>query len=266
MKSLFWHMDAGSLDGHLEDVSEVPLQWEPSTTDSVRSGIPFNLTHLLRHAVLLSVMHSVFILCWCDDWFLFDLPDWIIPCWCRQELCSACGGGSLRRLVREQRRVAKLTSWCHILSIRLRSRMIRCLSFPSISWNRGTNCLSRLLQSALIFSSIPRELLHVYVFVLQLSQPHLFKFSAFLSPSRKKSNLHTHLMCDTLASQLDSRSQWINVHHHYPWCETALFVAHPFISSNHLIWFLPAVRVRWRQQTRQTSRRLFHLLDSQNCW
>lgn len=171
--------------------------WGPTTvTDQHNSDFfcsgSFNLAHLLRRAAPLSVMHSVFIRC--DDRFLFDLPDWIIPCWYSQGLRSAYGGGSSRRLVREQWRVTKLTCWCHIVSV----RTMRWLSFPSISWNRGASCISpsHLLQSALIFSSIPRELLHVYVFVLQLSWPHLLKFAACL-PSRKNA-IYTHAWCVTL--------------------------------------------------------------------
>lgn len=72
-----------------------------------------------------------------------------------------------------------------------------------------TQVLLSFTSPSVIFSSIPRERLHVYLYVLQLSQPHLFKFSAFQPPSWRNA-IYTRLTCDTRASQLDGRAQSLN--------------------------------------------------------
>lgn len=118
-------------------------------------------------------------------------------------------------------RQAELTSWCHNLSVRLQPecRVMCCLYLPSISFqgggggNRKASCISPsiLLQSSLIFSSIPTESLHVYSYVLHLSLFFFFKFSAFSIPRWGNAiSTHTRLMCYTPASQLHSRSQSLN--------------------------------------------------------
>lgn len=86
-----------------------------NNSDSVHSEIPFNLSHLLLRAVLLSFMRSVFILCRYDDRFLFDQHDRIIPCWCSRE---PCGGGSSRGLALVAAPCqSELTSQCRDLSV-----------------------------------------------------------------------------------------------------------------------------------------------------
>lgn len=99
----------------------------------------------------------------------------------------------------------------------VQSDVLPLLAFNQLSGrgggNRKASCISPsiLLQSSLIFSSIPTESLHVYSYVLHLSLFFFFKFSAFSIPRWGNAiSTHTRLMCYTPASQLHSRSQSLN--------------------------------------------------------
>lgn len=218
-KSLFWHMDAGSLDGHLEDVSEVPLQWEPSTT----------LTPSTQEFLLIWLIYSGLLFCSqsCTAYLSFAgvmIDSFLIFL---TELFPADAARSFAVHVEEDARGAWSESsavspnsppdvtfypsdcsaeWCDV-SVSLRSAGTEARAASHICFSQHSS-FHLFPESFSIFTCLFCNC-HNLIF---LSSLH------FCPQAGKKYNLHTRLMCDTSASQLDSRSRWINVHCHYPWC------------------------------------------------
>lgn len=156
---------------HAGPCHDVPPQWQPGTTlDFVHSEIPFNLSHLLLGAILLSDVRMMI------DSSLISLKEWF----------PAGAAGSFVVRAEEEglgglgQGAVLIVSWCHHLSVSWAHSRAVSTFLQSASGNWRARCISpsALLRSSLIFSSIPREspclFIFYLVFVLQLSQFLLF--------------------------------------------------------------------------------------------
>lgn len=170
-------------------------------SDLVHSKIPFNLSHLLLHAIHTQLEFFLR----CDDWFFFDSHGRIILCWCGLELCSERG----QRREQDPGQAAKL-----------------CLLLMSISLLKSNVLFHRFSCSPSIIThppSIPRERLFILT-VLQLPDSH-FSFS----PSYRIEILFTRLSYVLYWASQDTQ-------HHSLYCistSAPLFVHIAFLSSNY---------------------------------
>lgn len=194
--------------------------WGPTTvraqhnSDSVHSEIPFNLAHLLHCCSTLSHAQHIYpSLVW------WSIPFW--SSWLNDSLLMQ--PGALQRMWR--RKLAALgqrAAPCHQahllmshLSIRLLSRMMTSeFSFDQLE-QRLHLCHICFSQHS-SFHLFP-EIFCIFTCLFCNCHSLIFLSSLHFCPEAEKRAIYTRLICDT-ASHLNSRSRWVNVHRHYPWC------------------------------------------------